>query len=395
MSILIQNARVVIPDRIADGLCLRIDGGRIKEIAANLRPGADEKVMAADGAYLAPGFIDLHMHVGYLGIPWADEFNLCARQLPANGTTRYLPTLISALKGNLPEIFEAIRDFTKSEPPGAQPFGAHLEGPYVAVEARGGFLPEQITTPERFSIKPILDADGGLIRLLMVSPELPGIIDVIRLCVDRGIVVALGHTFGGETEYVETPERPERPHCTHTYNNRRSFPESPLETEAFNLDDLAVVDDEVTCELICDGTHVKPVWVKTIYRAKGCDKICLITDSFLAGRRSAEGETFQASGGQPLVVRNGVGRDAKGGLAGSVLTQDQAVKNFIRIAGATLPEAVRCASLNPARVLGVQKDFGSIDVGKMADIVLLDEELTPWLTLVGGRKAFEGKARIS
>ena len=151
------------------------------------------------------------------------------------------------------------------------------------------------------------------------------------------------------------------------------------------MDDLAVADDGVTCELICDGAHVKPVWVKTIYRTKGCDKLCLITDSFLAGRRDAEGETFQTAGGQSVTIRDGVGRDAKGGLAGSALTQDQAIRNFIELAGASLPEAVRCASLNPARVLGVADRFGSIAVGKIADLTLLDETLTPRLTLVAGQ----------
>src|SRR5262249_55738764 len=150
----------------------------------------------------------------------------------------------------------------------------------------------QITLPGQFSLDPILEQGRGLIRLVTLSPELPGVLEVIRRCVERGIVVGLGHTYGDEAVY-EAARKAGASHCTHTYNNRRTFPESPLGGRAFNLDDLAVADDEVTCELICDGAHVKPVWVKTIYRTKGCRKLCLITDSFIAGRRGAEGEVFQ------------------------------------------------------------------------------------------------------
>jgi N-acetylglucosamine-6-phosphate deacetylase len=269
--------------------------------------------------------------------------------------------------------------------------GAHLEGPYIAAEARGGFQPGQITTPREFSLQPVLNEGRDLVRIVSLSPELPGCDEVIRDCVQRGIVVGLCHTLGGEDVYLAA-RRAGATHITHTYNNRRTFPDSPFGGRAFNLDDLGVVDDEVTCELICDGTHVKPVWIKTIYRTKGPDRICLITDSFSAGRRSAEGETFQTPGGTLVTVRNGVGRDPKGGLAGSVLTQDQAIRMFMQHSGSSLPEAVRCASLNPARVLKVQDQLGSIETGKLADLVVLDEELLPVMTLVAGRVVFDRKS---
>lgn len=388
MNFLITHAQVVLPNAVANAWSVRVADGRILDVAPHLPAAPGEEVIDAGGDYLLPGFIDLHMHVGYLGLPWEREFELCTRQLPANGTTRFLPTLISALRGNLPEIFQAVIRAMNSDQPGTKPIGVHLEGPYIAMEARGGFLPEQITIPERFSIEPILDQGRDLVKLITLSPELPGIIPVIRDCVSRGIVVGMGHTVGDEAVY-QNARQAGASHCTHTYNNRRTFPDSHLGGRSFNLDDLAVADDDVTCELICDGAHVKPVWVKTIYRTKGCEKLCLITDSFLAGRRSAEGESFQTGGGQVLVVRNGVGRDMNGALSGSVLTQDRAVKNFIRIAGATLPEAVRCASLNPARVLGMDQDFGSIAAGKIADLALLDKDMSVRLTWVGGRLAFD------
>jgi len=387
---LFRNAKVVLPDAVAENCSVLIRGNRIAAVGAEIKGSAEDQIINATGYYLAPGFIDLHMHIGYLGpdFPPQRELQLCAVNLPANGTTRFLPTLISALKGNLSEYFEAIRSFLGVNPVGTKPIGVHLEGPYINVEARGGFLPSQITTPTQFCIKSILDAGSDLIRLVTLSPELPATTAVIQDCVSRNIVVAMGHSYAGMEEY-QAGRVAGATHCAHTYNNRRTFPDSPMGGRGFTLDDLAVADDEVTCELICDGTHVKPVWIKTIYRTKGADGICLITDSFLAGRRSAEGEIFQTAGSQKLIVRNGVGRDEEGKLAGSVLTQDRAVKNFVALSGATLPEAIRCASLNPARVIGMSDRFGSIEVGKQADLVLLDARLTPVMTIVDGQVAYD------
>lgn len=392
---LFSRAKVILPDSVVEDCSVLTHGNRIASVGKHLVDSADDAVIDATGYYLAPGFIDLHMHIGYA---WPDlspehELEICSKNLPANGTTRFLPTLISALRGDLPQYFDAIRRFLASKPVGTKPAGVHLEGPYIAIEARGGFLPSQITTPADFSVQSILDAGRDLIRIMSLSPELPGISEVIQDCVRRGITVGICHTYGGAEAYQAAREAGAT-HITHTYNNRRTFPDSPLGGRAFNLDDLGVVDDAVSCELICDGVHVKPVWIKTIYRTKGPDRISLITDSFIAGRRSGEGEVFQSLGGQQIVVRGGVGRDANGGLAGSTLTQDRAVRTFIDYSGASLPEAIRCASLNPARVLRMEDQIGSIAAGKLADLVLLDESLTPVMTLVDGDVAFDQRKRV-
>lgn len=386
---LLTNARIIFPDRIQNG-SVRIRGEHINAVGNQLEPAACEKVIDLEGRYLAPGFTDLHMHVG-LAFPDRHpeyELELCGRNLPANGTTRFLPTLISALRGDLSGFFDAIRSLASKNPTDSRPLGVHLEGPYIAAEVRGGFQPGQITTPQQFSLKPTLDEGRDLIWIVSLSPELPGCDEVIQNCVQRGIVVGLCHTLAGEEVY-RAARRAGATHITHTYNNHRTFPDSPFGGRAFNLDDLGVVNDEVSCELICDGIHVKLVWIKTIYRTKGPDRICLVTDSFSAGRRSAEGETFQTPGGTLVTVRNGVGRDPNGGLAGSVLTQDQAIRVFIQNSSCSLPEAIRCASLNPARVLNVQKELGSIQEGKLADVVVLDESLIPVMTLAAGQMAFD------
>jgi N-acetylglucosamine-6-phosphate deacetylase len=393
---LFRDAKVILPHEVIEGCSVRTRDDRIVEVGSGLRGADGEETVDARGYFLAPGFIELHMHVGYLrpDLPLRHELDLCAENLPANGTTRFLPTLISALRGDLPEHFQAIRCFLADKPPGAKPLGVHLEGPYIASEARGGFLPTQIATPAEFSLRPILDSGADLIRVVSLSPELPGVVEVIRDCVQRGVVVGMCHTHAGIEAY-QAARRAGATYIAHTYNNRRTFPDSPLGGRAFNLDDLGVADDAVSCELICDGTHVQPVWIKTIYRTKGPAKINLVTDSFMAGRRSAEGEVFQTLGGQKLTVRNGVGRDENGALSGSVLTQDRAVRVFMQHSRASLAEAVRCASLNPACVLAADDRLGSIVVGKLADLVLLDEELHPMMTLVDGKVVFRQAAKMT
>lgn len=382
---LIQGADVILPNQILSGYHVRTAGASIHAVAPDLAPEPGELVLDASGLSLAPGFIDLHIHLGYLAprLTFAEELALCAESLPRNGTTRYLPTLVSALQGLLPAQFQEVRDFIGRGCSGAQPAGVHLEGPYIAPAAIGGFSPDQITSPDRFSMAGILDQGADLIRIMMVAPELPGAMPVIADLRARGIVAALGHTFGDQTIYEEA-RRAGATHCTHTYNNRRTFPESPSGGRAFNLDDLAVADDDVTCELIADGVHVKPVWMKTIYRTKGAAKLSLITDSFLCGQRGVEGQSFEVRGGKRLTVRGGVGRNDDGGLSGSVVTQDQALRKFLQHTGATLVDAVRALTLSPAQVIGMDGRFGSIEAGKVADLVLLNRDLHPVWTMING-----------
>src|SRR5581483_4501833 len=387
---LFKNADVILPDRILARSSVLTSGNRIIAVGEQVKTPSNHPVIDATGLYLVPGFLDLHIHLGYLApqYTFAEELSLSAQYLPANGTTRYLPTLVSALQGLLPIQFQAIRDFvSRADCGGAQPLGAHLEGPYIAPGAIGGFSPDQITTPEHFSIDRILDEGRDLIRIVMLAPELPGALHVIEDLRERQIVAAMGHTLAGADVY-EAARKAGASHCTHTYNNRRTFPESSSGGRGFNLDDLAVADDEVTCELICDGTHVKPVWIKTIYRTKGALGISLITDSFLCGQRGQEGAVFQISGGKELVIRDGVGRDPAGGLAGSVVTQDAAVRNFIKLAGASLVDAIHAVSLSPAKVIGLDHELGSIQPGKLADLVLLTGDLMPVFTLVNGATAY-------
>lgn len=381
----ISGATVVLPDALATGLIVQINGERIAAVGPDSESLYDDDQLDASGMYLAPGFIDLHMHLGYLApkFSFAEELDFSAEQLPKNGTTRYLPTLISALQGLLPSQFRAVRDFMSSSRRGTHPLGVHLEGPYIAPGAIGGFSPDQITTPERFAMNDILDEGTDLVKIMMVAPELPGALKVIDDLRRRNIVAAVGHTLATEEVY-NAARQAGATHCTHTYNNRRTFPESPSGGRSFNLDDLAVADDDVTCELISDGVHVKPVWMKTIYRTKGADKLSLITDSFLCGQRGHEGKQFELSGGKQLTVRGGVGRNDDGGLSGSVSTQDQALRTFLTHAGASLIDGIRSLTLSPAKVIGMDRNFGSIAAGKIADLVILDKHLTPQWTMVGG-----------
>ena len=391
----ICHAKVVLPDEVVDDCAVRVEGDRIAAVGRDMETEPGDRTIDAKGAYLAPGFIDLHMHVGFLGreYPPRRELKVCARNLPANGTTRYLATLVGARQEGLCEHVAAVRELLKGQGEGARPLGAHLEGPYIAPGGRGAMSLDQIATPAALPVAALLEEGQDVIRLMTVSPEVDGIVPVIRECVARGVVVGVGHTLAGVEAY-EVARQAGATHVCHTYNNRPAFPDAPPGLRGVALDDLAVLDDDVTCEVISDGVHVAPTWLKMLYRAKGPDGICLITDSFMAGRRAVEGETFGVAGGHPITVRGGVGRLPDGCLAGSALTQDRAIRVFMTHTGASVPEAVRSASLVPARVLGLDDQLGSIAVGKIADLVLLDSDWQPIMTWTAGRVAFrEGLAQ--
>jgi len=371
----IFNAQVVTPERILPNGGVAVAGGRVTAVLESCREGDVD----LEGCYLLPGLIDVHTHPP--GDDGASPEKLAALrdELRGHGTAGFLfaPT-------NIPveELLDALRQYRESLDgigPGRGCLGLHLEGPYVDPGGRGGFRIEAITNPEDFPLDVLLGACGPWAKYINVSPELPGAVETIQACRGRGMAVSIGHTRASREELFAALDAGAGAIC-HAFNAGEIQRYKEGGVFDVTLDLLGLATDGLVCELICDGIHVDPVLVQLLYRAKGADGIALVTDSILGGRPASEGQEIGAGRTRYRVV-NGAGRNPDGDLVGSTLTMARAVANFASFTGCGLVEAARAAALTPARLLGVEADYGAIEPGRRALFCVLDAGLEPRVDL--------------
>ncbi len=361
---------LVLEDRVQPGH-LVIRAGKIAELGPAARPRGT--VISVQGLYVAPGFIDLQVNGGG-GYNFedadVDEIRKIADFHLAHGTTGLLASLVS---GPIPQLRRALGRLEEAGHPAI--LGVHLEGPFISSHRRGAHNPDHISavSPERFDA--LVQGFEGLIKVVTLAPELPGAELLIRRIREIGAVPALGHT---DATYAQAKAALDQGVRLFTHLGNAMSLLGQREPGAVG----AGLDSEAYVSLICDGVHLHPAFVRLVAKVKGFNRICLITDAI-----SATGlpDGMYSLGGLPIEVRGGVARLPDGTLAGSTLTMDQAVWNFWRFTGCSLPEAVRCATLNPARLLGIADHKGSLEAGKDADLVVFDEELRVHFTILGGR----------
>jgi N-acetylglucosamine-6-phosphate deacetylase len=391
--VVIINGRVVGPHKVLEQHCLVIDNGRIKEIAptAQVLWPEDAQVIDAHGGFVAPGFVDMHVH-GALGRDTmegaVEALAQIARFHAAGGTTAMTPTTTTHSPEKISGALQAIADAMGHDFGGAQIVGAHIEGPYISRE-RGGAQPAQfIRDPIPMEYEPWLNREG-LVTQMTLAPELPGGLELIDALLEREILPSGGHTTASYKEVHAAVERG-LCHATHLFNCMSTT----MKTGPFRLPgalETFLADERVMVELIADGQHVHPELLRLAVRAKGIDKVCLITDA-TAGAGLAEGAEFLV-GETRAVVRAGVGMVADGSaMAGSVSMMIQMVRNMVELAGLSLADAVRMASLNPARALGISGRKGSLEPRKDADVVIFSGNFEVLKTMVGGRLEYEAKA---
>jgi N-acetylglucosamine-6-phosphate deacetylase len=241
--------------------------------------------------------------------------------------------------------------------------GVHLEGPFISKEYKGAHAEEHIIPPSKDALIKIINRYSRMARLVTLAPELPNADEVIDCVTDLGAAVALGHSSATYTEAMRAIEKGIKL-FTHLPNAMRGL--HHREPGAVG----AALDSDVYVSLICDGVHLHPAFVRLVSKIKGYDRICLITDA-ISSTDLADG--VYRLGKLTIFVTNGVARLFNGVLAGSTLTMERAVQNFMKFTNCSLPEAVRCATLNPACILGIDLKTGSIEVGKKADLVVFDE----------------------
>ena len=368
------NARLILPDSIQRGSVL-VRNGRIAALTgAKSKPGAN--AVDLRGGYLAPGFVDLHIH-GALGRDTmeasADAFRTITEFHLRGGTTSIALTTVTASENEILRVLEAAKPLHNQSLGGARIVGIHVEGPFISKAKSGSQNPTEIRPPREAEWKKYLRF-GKAITEMTLAPEEVGAFPLIRALRKNGSIASGGHTNAFE-EHLRPALEAGLNHATHTFNCMSTATKrGPLRTAG--MLEFALAHDEISCELIADGVHVAPTLMKMLFKAKGRDGICLITDA-MGGAGLKPGTIYQAGSENSLTAR--VTEEAAflidgSALAGSTLTMIEAVRRAVQLGGAPLVDAVRMASLNPARQLGRALEFGSIEKGKRADLVWFDDK---------------------
>ena len=374
---ILSNARLILPDGIHDGLEVVVADGKIAEI----RKRSSAEAIDLDGNYLAPGFIDLHIH-GALGRDTMEAspeaFQAICDYHASGGTTSLLLTTVTA---PIPKIVDVLRAVRESAAPIKQVAGVHIEGPFISRARRGAQREEFIRAPDVESVDQLLEF-ADVIKRITLAPELPGALDLIDRLRERNIAVSGGHSDASDEEARAGFDHGMR-HVTHTFNGMSSARRKGVYREA-GLLEFALSEPEIMCELIADGHHVSTTLMKMLYRAKGPGGICLVTDA-TAGAGLAKGAQFSLSG-LDCVVGDGVcllaDRSALAGSASRMIDLVRVAVNDVKI---PLHEAVAMATANPAHALG-SKTKGRLEVGADADFVVLSPGLEVLQTFVGGSR---------
>lgn len=373
----IKNIKLITPEGIRENQAVVYDQ-TIREILSEkqLPPGC--AVIDGGGAYLSPGFIDLHVHgcAGYDTMDEEDEaLKVIAGRLVTTGVTSFLPTTMTMDRARIERALDRIAAAMNKEPgQGAQILGCNMEGPFLSREKKGAHDERYITKPALDWLQPYL----GVIRVLTVAPELDGAIDFIQELVAAGVVVSLGHT---NATYEEAAKgiAAGASLITHLFNAM-----TPLHHRHPGVVGAALLH-EVSCEVIADNIHIVPDLQKLLVKIKPVEQLVLVTDAMRACLL-ADG-TYDL-GGLAVQVKHGQARHEDGTLAGSTLVMGEALCNFYRNTGLPLAEVVKMATLNPARILGLESRKGSIAPGKDADLVFWDEDFNVLMTIIAGEKVY-------
>jgi N-acetylglucosamine-6-phosphate deacetylase len=380
---------VVTAARLWDGTSLHqnplllVEDGRIHSItsreSSELPSGA--RVLDYPGATIGPSFFDVHFH-GAAGHDVMEAtpaaLDKIGRFIASRGTAAYLATTVTApFDETLRALDGLANEIAKLPEPGrARPLGIHLEGPFLSHEKRGVHPPEHLLPPSTATFDRLVDAAHGHVRLITIAPELPGAEELIRHAVSRGVRVSLGHSNATAAE-TKAGIAAGGSSATHTFNAMR-----PLDHREPGILGTVLTSDDLYADLICDGVHTTPEIVRLWWRAKGPERAILITDA-LAAAGMPDGEYFL--GGFAVEVK-GDRAMARGVLAGSVLTLDRALWNFVRFTGATVDDGLRLITRNPAAMTGLDHRAGSIVPGRAANLVIIDEQGKLVASIIAGMR---------
>lgn len=385
--IALVNGRVVLPRQVVTGQALVVEGPRIAGLAPLNSLGSGVEQVNVGGRIIAPGLVDIHIHGAQghtFNEPAAAAFEAITRETARNGITALLATTSTAPIADLVASLDFCRGWMQTAHNGSRVLGAHIEGPYFCPAQAGAQDPANIRTPNDGTVERLL-AYGDVIKIMTFAPELPGAADLTDRLVNIGIVPAAGHSCAKDTDLLAALEHGLR-HVIHIWSGQSTtVREGPWRKPG--LLEATLTYNGFTVEMIADNKHLPPTLMKLAYKCLGPDRLCIISDA-TSGAGLPEGARFRM-GQMEYEVCDGVGMMLdRSSFAGSTTLINRMVPVLTNVAGIPLVEAVRMASLTPARVIGVNGQKGSLEPGKDADIAIFDDDFTAWRTMIGGRWVF-------
>lgn len=376
--------------RINSGVVIK--DGLISEIISGSEIPEDAPVTVVEEGYILPGLVDIHNHGG-AGFDYMDSsdyaYSQISMHLASHGVTTALATTITAPIGDIINCLQSFRTYSAHSSQGCRLVGIHLEGPFLSVQNKGAHPEHYLRTPHD-GYNFILD-NADIIKIVTVSPELDGMCDMIYKLRSVGIVVSGGHDNAVDYEIVQAIDAG-MTHTTHIYCAMSTLSKRGAKRHV-GLCEIAMTDDRLTIEMIADNNHIPPVLAKMIYKCKGADKLCLVSDCIRAGGMAHDEKPLylglSSEGGQPIIVEDGVAMlPDKSRFAGSIQSLDSMIRNVVLYAGVPIHDAVRMATLTPATVIGMQKEIGSIEIGKRADLCIMDKDFRILRTILDGQTIF-------
>ena len=390
---LITNGKIIALERIIPVGSISVCDGLITGVYEGIErlPEPDETVIDAGGKYISPGFLDIHVHggggYGFLRSS-VDDVISCSKAHMKHGTTSIVPTISSATNELIKESLENIKEATSNMTKGPEILGVHIEGPYFAMSQKGGQAAEYVRNPIKEEYMSIVDSFDNILRWSL-APELPGAHEMANELRKREILLSIGHSDALFDETIKAYECgfttvTHLYSCTSTVRRINAYRFAGIIEAAFLLDGMMV-------EIIADGKHLPASLLKLVYKIKGPERTCLVTDAIdVAGLKDVKGEIYSQISDMNIIIEDDVAKlPDRLAFAGSVATTDRLVRNMINLADVPLYQAVKMMTATPAKNIGMFSKKGSLSTGKDADIIIFDDDINVSTVIVGGEVTFK------